>query len=70
MADNIKRRASDSLTAKPGIKTSEFWLSLVTTVLLSLTSVYTDQEWAKVAGIIGAALVAMGYGLSRGAAKK
>ena len=70
MADNVKRRASDSLTAKPGIKTSEFWLSLLTTVLLSLTSLYAEEEWAKVAGILGASLVAMGYGLSRGAAKK
>ena len=55
---------------KPGIKTTEFWLSMAAAVFLALTSIYSGQEWAQVAGVIGTTLVAMGYGLSRTGVKK
>lgn len=54
---------------KPGIKTTEFWLSLAATVLCGVAASYADQAWAQVAGVIGAALITMGYGASRAKAK-
>lgn len=56
---------------KPGIKTTEFWLALIAMVLVALPSAFGENapQWVQVAGIIGAALIAMGYGISRAVAK-
>ena len=54
---------------KPGIKTTEFWLALGVVVLGAIASVYTDSDWAKVAGTAASALAAAGYGFARTAAK-
>lgn len=59
----------ESNTPKPGIKTTEFWLTLAAATFLGLTAVYTDEKWAQLAGVIGTALVAMGYGITRAKAK-
>lgn len=55
---------------RPGINTTEFWLALIVAVAGALSSVYVEAEWAKVAGIIAAALASMGYGMSRAASKQ
>jgi hypothetical protein len=55
---------------KPGIKTTEFWVSMAAVVFLSLTSIYSDEKWAQLAGVIGTSLVAAGYGFSRTGVKK
>ena len=52
-----------------GVATSEFWLSLTVVLGGAFAAYYSDREWAKVAGILAAALASMGYGASRGAAK-
>lgn len=54
---------------KNGLLTTEFWLSLIATALCGFATVYVDQPWAQGAGVIGAALVAMGYGATRSKAK-
>ena len=56
-------------TMKPGLKTTEFWLSLAAAVLVGVAGIYSDREWAQVAGVLGTALIAMGYSAARGAAK-
>lgn len=55
---------------KPGIKTTEFWLALAVAVLGALSAAYVEAEWAKVAGILAAALASLGYGAQRAAVKK
>ena len=55
---------------KSGWKTTEFWLALVVTVGGSLATYYSEAEWAKVVGIVAAALASAGYGLSRASVKK
>ena len=60
---------SDNNQPKAGIKTTEFWLSLVATVLCGVAASYADQTWGQMAGVIGAALITMGYGASRAKAK-
>lgn len=55
---------------KAGIKTTEFWLALVVALLGGLASIYATAEWARVAGILAAALSSMGYGISRAVVKK
>lgn len=56
---------------KPGIKTTEFWLALIAMVFVNLPQVFvTDPpQWVLVAGLIGSALIAAGYGVSRAVAK-
>lgn len=54
---------------KTGLFTTEFWLSLAATALCGLAVSYTEQPWAQAAGAIGAALVAMGYGVNRAKTK-
>ncbi len=57
---------------KPGVKTSEFWLSLVAVLLGAFlaSDLMPAGHWAvKVAGIAAAALAAFGYSVSRGNAK-
>lgn len=56
---------------KAGIKTTEFWLALIAMTFVALPQAFGDNapEWVKVAGIIGAALISMGYGVSRALVK-
>ena len=56
---------------KPGIKTSEFWLTAIA-MLVSLflaSVVMTSEIILQVAGIVSAALAALGYDYSRAKAK-
>ena len=55
---------------RPGIRTSEFWLTLAAVVAGGLTTAFADAEWAKVAGLIGMALASMGYSGSRADVKE
>ena len=56
---------------KPGIKTTEFWLCIIAMVLVNLPQVFVENppQWVLVAGLIGSALIAMGYGISRAVSK-
>lgn len=55
---------------RPGIFTTEFALALGVTVMGAMASVYAESDWAKVAGIVAAALASAGYGFARTALKK
>ena len=55
-----------------GMKSSEFWITVVLTVIGALLSagVFPDESvYAKIAGAVLAAGSSMGYSLSRGIAK-
>ena len=54
---------------KSGIKTTEFWLAMVVALAGALATIYADAEWAKVAGMLAAALASAGYGFSRATTK-
>ena len=54
---------------KPGLRTTEFWLAICVATMCSVAAVYSKYEWAQVAGTIGAALTAAGYGFSRASVK-
>lgn len=58
---------------KPGFKTSEFWLTLLTLIgLMALAGYGMSQQGADTAAIIGAlgaALSTIGYSLSRAKVK-
>jgi len=54
---------------KPGILTTEFFLALMVTVMGSLSAVYAEAEWARVSGIVAAAMSSAGYGFSRARVK-
>jgi hypothetical protein len=57
---------------KPGILTSEAWLSGATAIVgaLMASGIWpTDSIYMKVAGILAAALAAFGYSISRGMTK-
>lgn len=61
-------------TTRPGIRTTEFWLSIISVVLIqwSVTRFPEGSPFAPVApfaGVIGQAVVAMGYSLSRSKVK-
>lgn len=55
---------------KTGLKTTEFWLALIVALLGGMASIYATAEWARIAGLLAAALTSMGYGLSRASVKK
>lgn len=56
--------------AKPGYKTSEFWLSLVAVVVAALMSSGIENPAVlKAAGIVGTVLTAMGYTYARAKTK-
>jgi hypothetical protein len=61
-------RVSDP--AKPGVRTTEFWIALAATAACAVSAVYATQPWAQAVGAVGAALVASGYGLQRSAVKR
>lgn len=59
--------------AKPGYRTSEFWLTAgATAVGLAIASGVVPETgvWPKVVALVTAAFTAMGYTVSRGLAKK
>ena len=59
------------LPVKPGYKTTEFWLSCLAFIISALyASDLIGEGTDKILGIIAGALVAMGYSVSRGIAKK
>lgn len=65
--------AVETKTVKPGYKTTEFWLSTAVTVISMLYAsgaIGTGTGIDKVIGLIAGVLAAMGYTVSRGAAKK
>ena len=58
--------------AKPGYKTTEFWLSLVAMVVGFLAAdgnLDPSSVTAKLVGIAGVVLAALGYSVSRGMTK-
>lgn len=55
--------------AKPGLKTTEFWLALIVTAGVAVATVFEDEPWARIVGLVAAALTSAGYGLSRAIAK-
>ena len=55
--------------AKPGWKTTEFLIALLVTAGVAVATVYEDQPWARMIGLVAAALTSAGYGLSRAIAK-
>ena len=70
MNNDTKVRAGSA--CKPGIKTTEFWLS---TFAMLLTAAYatglipTEGPWAKLGAFAATALTAAGYSVARGKAK-
>jgi len=56
---------------KPGIKTTEFWLTLVATALSFVVSqgIVTEDQVATVLGYAGIILAPLGYTLGRSAVK-
>lgn len=56
-------------TYRPGWKTTEWYLALAVAVMGGLATAFADKEWAKVAGVLAAALASVGYGMSRAATK-
>lgn len=57
------------MRGRPGILTTEFWLSLVVTVMGAMAYVYADSQVMQVAGLTAATLTAAGYGFSRSQVK-
>ena len=47
---------------RPGLKTTEFWLALIVTIVGSIAAVYADTDIGRTAGMVSAALAAAGYG--------
>jgi hypothetical protein len=57
---------------KPGYRTTEFWLSAAASLvglLLASGALAPESGWSRAAGLLASALAAMGYSVSRGAAK-
>tara|TARA_R100000808_G_scaffold2159_1_gene9051 strand:+ start:96 stop:287 length:192 start_codon:yes stop_codon:yes gene_type:complete len=58
---------------KPGWKTTEFWVTVISLVLASIASSgllgSVDDPWPKLLALIAAGLVGGGYTISRGLAK-
>jgi len=49
---------------KPGVKTTEFWLSAAAAMVGALVAadvIPTEGPWLQVVGLVSAALVALGY---------
>ncbi len=59
--------------AKPGYKSTEFWLSLMAMIISAVVASGTLQEgsiWSSVVGVVGVALTSMGYNASRATVKQ
>lgn len=60
------------MNAKPGYKTTEFWLSFavtVTGIVVSSGAVTPGSYWERAIGVIAATLAALGYTSSRAKVK-
>lgn len=58
---------------KSGYRTTEFWLSLAAALvgsLLAAGAFPSESPWARALGALAASLAALGYSVSRGAAKR
>ncbi len=58
--------------AKPGWKTTEFWLSLAAQmvgVLAASGAIATGSIWERMVGVVATALASMGYSVSRAKVK-
>lgn len=55
---------------RAGIRTTEFWLSLIAVVAINLAAAYSEAKWATPLAILGNALVAAGYGFARSGVKR
>jgi len=55
---------------KPGIKTTEFWLSLIAVIAGAVALNYAESELGQIAGAVAAGLGTLGYGHSRAQVKK
>lgn len=57
---------------KPGYKTTEFWITVVTSIggLLAASGAFAENSpWLKIVGLIVAAATSMGYTASRAQVK-
>lgn len=54
---------------RPGVRTTEFWLTVAAVVLLNTSVEFGEYRWAGIAQALGTALVAMGYTASRAKVK-
>jgi 1,4-dihydroxy-2-naphthoate octaprenyltransferase len=74
MADEAGAEVKVAITAsKPGVKTTEFWLTALVTVagLVVAAGIFpSDSPWVKVAGLVVSAGAALGYTAVRGGIKK
>ena len=64
--------ADEVIPAKPGYKTSEFWVTVVVTLAgLAMASglIAPGSGWDKAIGLVTSTLAAMGYSASRGNVK-
>ena len=57
---------------KPGIKTSEFTINILASIIAILISngVFSEEPFNQAIGVLGVVLPAFGYTISRGLAKK
>lgn len=60
----------ERVVIKPGLKTTEFWVSVIAAVLPPvMAAFFTEEQVAQVVGIVSPILAALGYNISRGLAK-
>lgn len=55
---------------KPGIKSTEFWVALTVALMGVLAAAFSEETWARIVGIIAAALTSVGYSVSRAVVKR
>lgn len=55
---------------RPGLRTTEFWLALIVTIVGSIATVYADTDIGRTAGLVSIALAAAGYGFTRAQVKR
>lgn len=61
----------DTTPVKPGLKSTEFWITIFITILGAALALMPEGHWSHgVAGAVLAGLAGMGYSVSRGLAKK
>jgi hypothetical protein len=57
------------LTPRPGMKTTEFWATLVAVAAMLAATAATEDVWIRVAGWMFVAVIVSAYAISRGLAK-
>lgn len=55
---------------RPGLKTTEFWLALLVTVMGAIAATYAETDIGRTAGMVSAALATAGYGFVRSNVKR